>query len=219
MAVLKYYDGSDWEPVASALVGPTGSTGTTGPTGPTGSNAVVGLSMVVPTGVAVGSGSGSVDANGAVTFSGASSISLNGCFNSTYDNYKVELVITAITSGPYVQLRFRDGTGDISGANYGYRQKNLSSAGTGFDTDELGRTQTIAYLIGQTLGETFVSSLDIFSPNLAEKTHGVNLSTVQVGNALVGAFAYNTTAQFTGFSIIASTGNFTGTIRVYGYKN
>ena len=36
MAVLKYYDGSDWEPVASALVGPTGATGVTGPTGATG---------------------------------------------------------------------------------------------------------------------------------------------------------------------------------------
>jgi hypothetical protein len=36
VAVLKYYDGSDWEPVVSALQGPTGPTGATGPTGPTG---------------------------------------------------------------------------------------------------------------------------------------------------------------------------------------
>jgi hypothetical protein len=39
MAVLKYYDGTDWEPVASALVGPTGATGVTGPTGATGAAA------------------------------------------------------------------------------------------------------------------------------------------------------------------------------------
>jgi hypothetical protein len=38
MAVLKYYDGSDWEPVVSALQGPTGATGVTGATGPTGAN-------------------------------------------------------------------------------------------------------------------------------------------------------------------------------------
>jgi hypothetical protein len=47
MAVLKYYDGLNWEPVASALQGPTGptgndatltgATGPTGPAGPTGS--------------------------------------------------------------------------------------------------------------------------------------------------------------------------------------
>jgi hypothetical protein len=40
MAVLKYYDGASWEPVVSALQGPTGPTGSdatmTGPTGPTG---------------------------------------------------------------------------------------------------------------------------------------------------------------------------------------
>jgi hypothetical protein len=30
MPILKYYDGSDWEPVASALQGPTGVTGPTG---------------------------------------------------------------------------------------------------------------------------------------------------------------------------------------------
>jgi len=35
MAVLKYYDGSDWEPIVSALQGPTGAsiTGATGATG------------------------------------------------------------------------------------------------------------------------------------------------------------------------------------------
>jgi hypothetical protein len=36
MAVLKYYDGTDWEPIVSALQGPIGPTGPTGPTGATG---------------------------------------------------------------------------------------------------------------------------------------------------------------------------------------
>lgn len=163
-------------------------------------------------------GAGTLVLINTTSFSAASSVSINNCFSSTYDNYKVQITITAITSNPYAQLRFRDGTGDISGANYGYRQKNFSSAGTAFDTDELGRTQTIAYLMGQTLGETFASSLDIFSPNLAQKTHGVTQGTVQVGNGFVGGFAYNTTAQFTGFSLIASAGTFTGTVQVYGYR-
>ena len=48
MAVLKYYDGTDWEPVVSALQGPTGAsitgaTGATGATGPTGSGSDLGL--------------------------------------------------------------------------------------------------------------------------------------------------------------------------------
>lgn len=36
MPVLKYYDGDSWEPIVSALQGPTGPTGPTGPSGPTG---------------------------------------------------------------------------------------------------------------------------------------------------------------------------------------
>lgn len=48
MAILKYYDGSAWEPVASALQGPTGpsvtgATGATGATGPTGGGSSLGL--------------------------------------------------------------------------------------------------------------------------------------------------------------------------------
>ena len=48
-----------------------------------------GLAKIVPSSVAVGSGSGSFDANGAISFTGASSISINGCFSATYDVYKV----------------------------------------------------------------------------------------------------------------------------------
>jgi hypothetical protein len=48
MAVLKYFDGTDWEPVVSALQGPTGpsvtgATGATGVTGPTGGGSSLGL--------------------------------------------------------------------------------------------------------------------------------------------------------------------------------
>jgi hypothetical protein len=50
MAVLKYFDGTDWEPVVSALQGPSGSTGSagpTGPTGPTGSGSSLGVQDVL----------------------------------------------------------------------------------------------------------------------------------------------------------------------------
>ena len=52
-----------------------------------------GLAKIVPSSVAVGSGTGSANSLGTVTFSGASSVSLNGCFSSTYDNYRLMLNI------------------------------------------------------------------------------------------------------------------------------
>jgi len=152
------------------------------------------------------------------TFSAVASQAVSSVFSSTYDNYLVQIAITAITGAPYVQLRFRDAGGDVSGANYAYVSINYSSLGAGSNSQVQGRTQTIAYVSPDTLGETFAATLQIYSPNLAQKTHANNVNTVQVGNSGVGAFAYNTTAQFTGFSLIASTGNFTGTVTTYGVK-
>ena len=48
-----------------------------------------GLIKIIPSSVAVGSGTGSASASGTVTFSGASSVSLNGVFTSTYKNYRI----------------------------------------------------------------------------------------------------------------------------------
>jgi hypothetical protein len=152
------------------------------------------------------------------TFSAQASVSIDSVFSSTYNNYMVQIAITTITGSPIVQLRFRDSGGDVSGANYGYRSTNFSSLGVANDTHAQGRTQTIAHVSPTTLGAQFGSTLNIFLPNLAEKTLATAHGSVEVGNLYTGAFAYNTTAQFTGFSIIASAGTITGTIKVYGYK-
>jgi hypothetical protein len=165
-----------------------------------------------------GLGSSALTKINKTTFSAVASQAVSSVFSSTYDNYMVEIVITAQSGNPYVQLRFRDSGGDVSGANYAYRAKNLSSLGAGSDSDVQGRTQTIAYVSPDTLGETFGATLDIYSPNLASKTMANTLGSVQVGNIQLGAFAYNTTAQFTGFSLIASTGTFTGTVTTYGVQ-
>jgi hypothetical protein len=58
-----------------------------------GTNLTPGLTQIIPTSVSVGSGSGTVSAGGAVTFSGATSISLNGAFTSTYQNYRLLIYI------------------------------------------------------------------------------------------------------------------------------
>ena len=46
-------------------------------------NPLGGLIAIVPTSVAVGSGTGSSSGNGLVTFAGVSSVSLNGVFSAT----------------------------------------------------------------------------------------------------------------------------------------
>jgi hypothetical protein len=53
MAVLKYYDGTDWEPIVSALQGPTGPS-VTGATGPTGATGVVNTDVAITTNFMLG---------------------------------------------------------------------------------------------------------------------------------------------------------------------
>ena len=66
-----------------------------------------GLAPIIPTSVAVGSGTGSVGATGLITFSGVSSVSINGCFTSAYTNYRVVARYTnaSTLSALYCRLR------------------------------------------------------------------------------------------------------------------
>ena len=49
-----------------------------------------GLNQIIPTSVAVGSGTATVGTNGKVSFTTVgTNLSINGCFSSTYTNYKV----------------------------------------------------------------------------------------------------------------------------------
>jgi hypothetical protein len=178
--------------------------------------AAAGLRMVVPTSVAVGSGSGSVDAIGNVTFSGASSISLNGCFTSTYDNYHISLKLTPSTAIT-ATIRFRTNGTDNSSSTYKYIVKNFSSAGA--DETYISRTGTSSELNRDT-GTTQISWEGILrNPMLAIQTHLNLTGTGSVGNYFLNATSFDNTTTFDGFSLIASTGNITGSIRVYGYKD
>jgi len=175
--------------------------------------------MIVPTSIVVGSGSGSVSTSGAATFSGASSVSLNNVFSSTYDTYKI--VVSGITgsSAPYdLRLRFRDGTGDISSANYQSKQIfGRDSSTTAAENGGNNSSQTSSTLVFG--GAVFNGDINIFRPNLATITSYVFSGDYAVGGYLFGSGTFGLTNQFTGFSLIPSTGNISGTIRVYGMKN
>jgi len=80
-----------------------------------------GLAKIVPSSVAVGSGTGSASTTGTVTFSGCSSVSLNDVFSATYDDYKI--VINVESAGaPELGIRMRVSGSDNSSSIY-YSQR------------------------------------------------------------------------------------------------
>lgn len=175
-----------------------------------------GLVQVIATSVAVGSGSGSVDANGAVTFSGASSISLNGCFSSTYDNYRI-LFFGTLSTGSNQTLRLRASGTDNSGAT-SYRSQQGTFGGTSVAAK---RNDTSAFNLNYDSGgnEPPYYAIDIFRPNSTDTFKviaGMGYKSAQADFTL-GALTSST--QFDGFSLITSTGTMSGTVRVYGYRN
>lgn len=178
---------------------------------------VAGMTQVIPTSVSVGSGSGSVDANGAVTFSGASSISLNGAFTSTYDNYRI--VISSKASGDTdFNFRIRTGTTDLSGATdyfYGSYYVGNTSSQVAASINRTNASNNFIGAIGTWNGTT---TIDIVAPFISEVTTWTVFSAMRFLLLTAGSLNNNSTS-YNGFTVFPSAGTITGTIRVYGYKN
>jgi hypothetical protein len=182
--------------------------------------AAAGLRLVVPTSVAVGSGSGSANAAGQVTFSGASSVSLNDVFSTTYDNYRIVLELTA-SANIAIDMRMRFNNADNSSANY-WNNRTLGQAtnvaSVGATTADTSFLRVAEFESGIATG-----SYDLFSPFKTQITsiQGLNqfryTSFYQHSEMKTGQMTVTT--SYTGFSLIPTSGNITGTVSVYGYKD
>lgn len=181
--------------------------------------AAPGMRLIVPTSVSVGSGSGSANANGFVTFSGASSVSLNGVFSSTYDNYKIVIETTAST-GAYLNFRLRLSGTDNSAASYSWGFISTTNGGTAYQLAGSGATSSNVLRPGTARN---TCAFTICNPAIARETiwsgtHSFNDgATVAVAGAMGGIHAVST--AYDGFTLTAASGTITGTVGVYGYKD
>jgi hypothetical protein len=151
------------------------------------------------------------------TVSAANSVSINNCFTSTYSHYRIILTLVA-TANDQVGLRARlrvSGT-DNSASSYSTNILRVSGA----SATASGATETF-YVIGATsTTRNAATSLDIFNPQVAENTELVAQGYYSA-NAEMDFYGgdFTGTNQFDGITIYAASGNITGTIRVYGYRN
>jgi len=181
-----------------------------------------GLVQLVPSSIAVGSGSGSINGNGSVSFSGASSVSVNDCFSSTYNNYKILIDVDATDADAGLSARMRVSGADNSSSNYRWSSGYVP----------MTTTSTIAGQNGSGLGTSFrwfavsssgrsISSIDLFNPFTAEETQYVGNYQQIASNQYAQFVAGNTsvTTSYTGFTIFPTAGTITGNITIYGYRN
>jgi hypothetical protein len=179
-----------------------------------------GLAKIVPSSVAVGSGTGSADSLGTVTFSGVSSVSLNGIFSSTYTSYRI--VLTNVISSVYTEIqgRLRVSGSNNTTSNYNSLQTYTAINNAGAGVDKFAAT-TYWIFANVTANGQIDSSYEIWNPNATALTqysftHAKKYDTGDNYN-MIGGGIFNATTSFDGLSIIASAGTISGNVSVYGY--
>ena len=159
------------------------------------------------------------------TFGAAATYNTSSVFSSTYANYRVIFSLKGGTAAPTLTLRMLTGTTtQETGSIYigSYIETTTAPASTAN-----GGNNTSSFSLGiiETSASPFQSLiLDFMSPNIADKTHASfqmsALSTTGLFNSRLGTIVLNTSTQYTGFALLASTGDIQGgTVRVYGYSN
>ena len=178
-----------------------------------------GLAKIVPSSVAVGSGTGSASTTGLVTFTGASSVQLNGVFSTTYENYYVYLKVSSMVGGQddFINLQF--GTSGTVNTSSTYR-RNLSELLTANNVSTINSTDNQTTLFAGAMNTYGQIVMNIGSPFLSERTWvRANCDTSDRGIQMLSGFFDNTTS-FTDLKLTKDGAtSITGTVSVLGYNN
>lgn len=147
------------------------------------------------------------------TFSAVSTVSVNSCFTSSYENYRI-LVETGSNAND-MKMRLRASGSDNTTSNYNrtgmyVNGSGIGGYGTGSSTD--------FWYVGNSDGGCAFST-DVYRPQTATKTNMTNLCNTSSPNSFFTTGSFESTTQFDGFTLYYSTGTNSGTLRVYGYQN
>ena len=184
-----------------------------------------GLVVMTPSSIAsTGAGnSSSIGANGKVTFSSCETLSLNGVFTSSYDNYMVSLNVknTTGTNGFVTYYRLRaSGTDNSTASSYVHQlvYAQSTSVGGSRSTNNFG-----AFDDGGS-GNRTGSTTFFFGPQLAQPTawRTTSASGFAGGSTDDKAGTHNQSVSYDGFTIFWTFGGnpvkSDGVITVYGFN-
>lgn len=160
------------------------------------------------------SGVGGLSPVTSASFSSVASVSVDNCFSSSYQNYRIVLAIYSASSDQDVSFRFRTGGVTNTAANYTYQR--LTADGTSVTATRTTGATDFRSMYSESDGSQFV--LDCMLPYASYRTAllingNLNRSSYVYG----GSAVYNTTTSFDGFTFGPISGTFSGVVMVYGY--
>lgn len=161
------------------------------------------------------------------TFTNSNNMLMNNCFSSAYDNYSININISSFSAATGVFMRLANGTTVDSSTIYLYGGA-ISYMGSGILTAVNSAGATSDWLLCNQEGTWGYGNVplkvDVMQPFLSLRT-SIFSNGFQPVNPLpyfksIGGVTSNTTS-YNGFTIIGNNTSFTfsGTIRVYGYRN
>jgi len=152
------------------------------------------------------------------TFSGVSSVSVPAStFSATYDNYLVRFNNLSSTVNEWAGIRLRAAGTDDSGANY--RKQVLDVNGTSVSAARTLNSTSWLEVCYQNTSVPNMWTLEIQNPFLSEVTTALDIGGIESNASpvfLIRFFGINTTTSYDSFTLIAASGNITGSISVYG---
>jgi len=144
-----------------------------------------------------------------------SSVSVNGCFTSDYTNYSIVIEQTNGSTGTS-SFRYRASGSDASTSNY--NRQSLWGDGSSASAVNPALESQGYYTVNGHTGLAFVK-IDIHGPNLAAPTMSISSGrTLHPSVEITGTY-HNLSTAYDGITIFPNVGTFTGTMRIYGYKD
>lgn len=180
-----------------------------------------GLVPITPVTVNNTGGSYSIN-NGLVTFSGVSSISLNGVFSATYNNYRLLLSdLLAGTGTSQITVRMRNAGADNSANTY-YQLWTMKRLGGTFQ-DNTGGPNTGYTLVGYDNNSSYSWnwSGDVIAPFAAKNTTltGQGLGVDGTGLYMLNSTVLHATpSSFDSITFYPTSSTMSGSIQILGYN-
>lgn len=153
------------------------------------------------------------------TFSAASAVSVDGCFTSSFDNYRLVLTATASALN-VIKYRMRASGTDASSSDYSWTLFYIARGTSGsLSYSAPDSSGSLSYSDGT--NREAVVGLDVCSPFLAAKTSFSGTGQYMDSSAVVGfsnSSFHQLSTSYDGITIIAPSGTITGTVSIFGYR-
>jgi len=156
------------------------------------------------------------------TFSAASEFTVDGCFTSTYANYKIIIDYDgSVATATQLRGQFRTSGSNNTTTNYGYNM-NIATEASAVVGSFQGFGVVNIFICAYVMNNFGQVTIELTNPQTAKETRFT-----AVGNCFGATNSYLTTigggfdgtTSFDGIRIFPNAGTFTGTYRIYGYQN